>query len=193
MIKTLLKQKIPLCFVCVMVVFFVNAQHTKLPSIPANRFLITDLGAIGDGKTLNTKMIQQALDKAMVDGGTVIIPKGIFLCGPLNMYDRTNLDIQKGAILRLRNDVDSFPVAKERYLNFIHISKATDIKISGEGTIDGQGEIWWKKFTAKEITYRRPQMMFIEQSERIEISGITFLDPPNTHLSIKDCNEVYIH
>ncbi len=170
-----------------------NAQYTKLPTIPNNTFLVTDFDAIGDGKTLNTTAIQQALDKAKAEGGRVIIPKGVFLCGPIKMYSRTNLEIQKGAVLRLRNDIDSFPAEKERYLNFIHVSNVTDIKISGEGTIDGQGEIWWKKFTAKEITYRRPQMMFIEKAERVEIGGITYLNPPNTHLSLKNTTDVYIH
>lgn len=170
-----------------------QAQYTALPVIPEQVLSITDFGAAGDGTTLNTKAIQQALDKAAVKGGQVTIPAGIFLCGPLTLYSKTHLLLQKGAVLRLRNDIDSFPSVQERYLNFITVSGAADIKISGEGTIDGQGELWWKKFTAKEISRRRPQMLFIEKSSRIEIAGITFLNPPNTHLSLKSTADVYIH
>lgn len=170
-----------------------NAQYTKLPSVAGKDYIVTDFGAVADGSTINTKSIQAALDKAADSGGCVVVPAGIFLCGPLIMHGNTALRMQKDAVLRLRNDVNAYPVANQKYLNFINISGATDIKIYGEGTIDGQGEIWWKKFTAKEITNRRPQMMFIENAERVEISGITFLNPPNTHLSIKNGTDVYIH
>jgi len=170
-----------------------GAQYKELPVIPAHHFSITDFGAVADGKTNNTAAIQQSLYKAKTEGGKVTVPAGIFLCGPLNMYSKTWLELQKGSVLRLRNDIDSFPSEKERYLNFINISNATDIKISGEGTIDGQGSIWWKKYTAKEISFRRPQMVFIEKTRRIEIGGITFLNPPNTHLSLKSSADVYIH
>lgn len=171
----------------------VNAQYTQLPQIPNNTFNVVDYGAVGDGKTLNTVAIQKALNNAKEKGGSVLVPKGVFLCGPLVMFGKTNLQLAKGTVLKLRNDIDSFPVQKDRYLNFITISNAFDIKISGEGTIDGQGEIWWKKYTAKEITFRRPQMLFIEKTSRIEVSGITFLNPPNTHFSLKTTTEVYIH
>jgi polygalacturonase len=170
-----------------------NAQYTKLPSIADKNFSVTDFGAVADGNTLNTKAIQAALDKASGSGGCVVIPAGVFLCGPLTINGKTALKIEKGGILRLRNDVDAYPATGNRYLNFINISGAADVKICGEGTIDGQGEIWWKKFTAKEITNRRPQMIFIENAQRVEISGVTFLNPPNTHLSIKDGTDVYIH
>ncbi|MDI3319224.1 glycoside hydrolase family 28 protein [Pinibacter soli] len=170
-----------------------TAQYTKLPSIADKNYPVTDFGAVGDGSTLNTKSIQSALDKASANGGCVVIPAGVFLCGPLTIGGKTALRIEKGAVLRLRNDVDTYPAVNNRYLNFINISGASDVKICGEGTIDGQGEIWWKKFTAKEITNRRPQMVFIENAQRLEISGITFLNPPNTHLSIKDGTDVYIH
>ena len=40
-----------------------NAQHTQLPQIPDYVFTITDFGAVGDGKTLNTNAIQQALNE----------------------------------------------------------------------------------------------------------------------------------
>ncbi|MEO6522802.1 MAG: glycosyl hydrolase family 28 protein [Mucilaginibacter sp.] len=170
----------------------VRAQYTQLPVIPSSVYNIKDDGAVGDNKTLNTEAIQKALDKARSTGGKVLIPPGEFLCGPLKIYSKTELEIAKGATLRLRNDMESFPAANGRYLNFIDISKATDIKISGGGTIDGQGEPWWKATEAKTLTLRRPQIVYIEGTQRVEISGVTFLNPPNTHVSLKSCTDVYI-
>lgn len=172
---------------------FVKGQHKQLPAIPFLVYNVIDFGAIGDDKTLNTSAIQKALDKARETGGKVHIPIGTYLCGPLNMYGKTELEIAKGAVLKLRNDIDDFPVNNGSYKNLITISKVTDVKISGAGTIDGQGKIWWDKTTAKALTLRRPQMLYVEGAERVEISGITFLNPPNTHISIKGCTEVYIH
>lgn len=170
-----------------------KGQYNQLPAIPSMVYNVLDFGAVGDDKTLNTPAIQKALDKARETGGKVLIPTGTYLCGPLNMYGKTELEIAKGAVLKLRNDIDNFPVSNGRYQNLITISKVTDVRISGAGTIDGQGKIWWDKTTAKALSLRRPQMLFIEGAQRVEIRGITFLNPPNTHVSIKACIDVYIH
>ncbi len=170
-----------------------SAQYQALPKISSTVYNVKDYGAAGDNKTLNTAAIQKALDLAKEGGGKVLIPTGEYLCGPLNLYSNTHLEIVKGATLRLRNDIGEFPAADGRYLNFINVSKSRDINISGGGTIDGQGEVWWQATNAKTLTLRRPQMLYIEGSARVEISGITFLNPPNTHISLKNSTDVYIH
>jgi polygalacturonase len=133
------------------------------------------------------------LDFARVNGGTVLVPPGEYLCGPLHLYSRTNLEISKGATLHLINDIETFPHAAGHYLNFLDASEGTDIKISGGGKIDGQGEVWWKATEAKLLSFRRPQLLYADRTRRIEITGVTFLNPPNTHLSLKNSTDVYIH
>lgn len=169
------------------------AQYTRLPQISSKIYSVKDYGAVGDNKTVNTQAIQKTLDLAKTTGGKVLIPAGEYLCGPLNLYSSTNLEIVKGATLRLTNIINDFPSEKNRYLNFINISKATDVKISGGGIIDGQGEPWWIATTAKTLTMRRPQLLYMEGLQRVEITGVTFLNPPNTHISLKNCSDVYIH
>jgi len=169
------------------------AQHTQLPTIPLVKYFVTDYGALPEGKTVNTAAIQKALDAAKSKGGQVIVTEGTFICGPLIMYSHTELVLNKGAVLKLVNDIASFPVVSARYLNFIDVSKASDIKISGQGTLDGQGEVWWQATDAGKLTNRRPQMVYIANAQRVEITGVAFLNPPNTHLSVKDGSEVYIH
>ena len=187
-----------ICFLCIVLSLkawsaIQEQRKPLLPVIPAFSYNILDEGAIANGETINTAAIQKALDKAKETGGSVLVPKGVFLCGPLLMYSKTNLVLAKGAVLKLINDIAGFPQENNRYLNFIHISGATDIKISGEGTIDGQGAAWWKAFVDKKITARRPQMLFIEKTTKVEIEGVTFLNPPNTHVSLKNTAEVTIH
>src|SRR5438270_2088174 len=58
------------------------ASTVSLPA-KARIFDVRRLGAKGDGETLDTAAIQQALDEAGKAGGTVRIPAGIYLSKPL--------------------------------------------------------------------------------------------------------------
>jgi exo-poly-alpha-galacturonosidase len=63
-------------------------------------FSITEYGALGDGKTINTTAIQATIDYcSLKGGGTVIVPKGIFLTGSIFLKDKVNLLIEKDAVL----------------------------------------------------------------------------------------------
>ena len=171
-----------------------TAQHTALPQIPDRTLNVMTSGADNTGKQSSTAAIQNTLNKmAASGGGKVIIPTGLFLSGPLKLPSKVNLQLDKGAVLRLANDISTYPLEAGHYGNFIEAIDATDIRISGSGTIDGQGEIWWQAFDAKKLSNRRPQMVYLVNPTRVEISGVTFLNPPNTHLSIKDGTDVYIH
>ena len=65
-----------------------KAKTTKAP----RRLSILDFGAVGDGKTMNTKAIQSALD-ACAEGDCVYIPEGIFLTGGLFVHSNTYIYI----------------------------------------------------------------------------------------------------
>ena len=67
-------------------------QEDKLKG--ARVYNVRDFGAIGDGKKLNTKSIQSAIDKCFADkGGTVLIPTGDFLSGTLELKSNVTLHI----------------------------------------------------------------------------------------------------
>src|SRR5699024_6792676 len=114
------------------------SSDTGSNNIPSNMFVVTDFGAIGDDNTLNTEAIQSALDSAGIAGGTVVVPEGIFLSGPLTMYGNTNFHLEEGAVLKLVNDIDSYPVKDGRYENLISASHVSNVKITGKRTINEQ-------------------------------------------------------
>ena len=61
---------------------------------------ISDLGAKGDGLTLNTNIIQFAIDScAKKGGGKVIVPKGRFLTGSIELKTGVTLQITEGGVL----------------------------------------------------------------------------------------------
>lgn len=115
------------------------------------RYLITEHGAVGDGVTVNTQTIQDAIDGcAAAGGGVVVVPKGVFISGALFFKAGVNLELQKDAVLKSTNQRADFPLiytrweGTERYwisgfLNFIGVD---DVTLTGEGTIDGSGLDW---------------------------------------------------
>jgi polygalacturonase len=121
-----------------------------------------------------------------------LFPKGVYLCGSIRLGSRVELHISDGATLRLIGREAGFPMEKGRYLSFFSADKATDIKISGGGVIDGQGAPWWKAYRAKEFTARRPQIFYFADCERVLFEGVTVRNPPNTHLALRLCKDVTI-
>ena len=83
-----------------------------------------------------------------------------------------------------------YPSADARYISLLAATGITDLRLSGEGVIDGQGEAWWRAFRARELALRRPQLVLLERCDRVEFSGLTFRNPPNTHLALRLCREV---
>ncbi|CAN1139993.1 Probable polygalacturonase, partial [Linum perenne] len=47
------------------------------------------------------------------------------------------------------------------------------------GTIDGQGELWWKTYRAGELNYTRPYLIELMYSSDIQISNLTLMNSPS--------------
>src|SRR5215831_16753410 len=133
-----------------------SAQTPALPSIPTNVFNITQQGAVGDGKTMNTAAIQKTIDAAAKAGGGIVwVPEGKFLTDPFTLASGINLHLARGAVILISDDLTNYPVARGRYLDSITASDAHDLEISGEGVIDGQGQASWTAFRANpNMTHR---------------------------------------
>src|SRR5579859_2752916 len=82
-------------------------------SNPPGNVSIKDFGAIADDATVNTKAIQAAIDRVATDGGgTVIVPKGVFVSGALFLKPKVNLHLDKDAVLKCSTDMAHFPVQR---------------------------------------------------------------------------------
>ena len=170
-----------------------RAQNPPLPVIPKAIFNITNYGAVGDGKTLNTAALQKTIDAAAADGGgTVLVPAGKFLTGPFTLSSCINLHVVKDATILIRDDLKNYPVVKERYQDSITAEGAHDLEISGEGTIDGQGEAWWTAFRADRSMTHRPYMIKLSNCARVRVQGVTLRNSPMFHLVPQNCTDVTI-
>src|SRR5205807_6012101 len=130
-----------------------NNINPQLPVIPSRKFVITSFGAIGDGKHANTDAFHKAIAACRDNGGgEVIVPAGTFLTGPIELTSNMALVLEKGAIIRGSEDFKDYEVTdrngKKSMVPLIGGKKLTNVAIRGEGTIDGAGALWWKRFRA---------------------------------------------
>lgn len=106
---------------------------------------IRDFGAVGDGKTLNTKAFQAAIDACTKNGGgVVIVPPGTYLTANFEMKDNVTLRIQGSATIKGSGKLADYtrgrniPAGNGNYV-LISAAGAQNFAIEGPGTIDGDG------------------------------------------------------
>ncbi len=123
------------------------------PVFPDQTFDIRNYGAVGDGSTVNTNAIANAIAAcADAGGGKVLIPKGIWCTGPIHLKSNINLYVAQEAEVRFSNNPDDYlPVVFTRwegvecynYSPLLYAKDCNNIAITGKGTFNGQGEPWW--------------------------------------------------
>ena len=159
-----------------------NYVAPTLPTIPNKTFNVKDYGAVGDNVTDNTKAIQQAINAAAnAGGGRVVIPSGIYLCGPFQFANNLDLQIDSAAILRML-PIDKYPGGTVEGIAFITSIKLHDIAISGKGMIDGQGSPWWP--FAKTENAKRPRMIAFRDCDRVLIEQVKMINSPMFHITV---------
>lgn len=121
------------------------------PKFASARYTITGYGAKPDGHTLNTDAIQKAIDECHAKGGgTVAVPAGLWLTGPIVLKSNVNLNLATGATLLFTADKSRYPLVKGNWEGYpqmrnqslISAEGATNIAITGNGIIDGNGDAW---------------------------------------------------
>ncbi len=142
---------------------FNDSLVIKEPVFPDRICSITDFGAVGDGKTMNTNVFKNAITScAQAGGGKVIVPAGVYLTGPIRLESNIELHVERDAIILFSpSPKDYLPVVFSRfegieYYNYsppIYASDATNVAITGTGTLNGQGNIHWWKIMAKANKY----------------------------------------
>jgi polygalacturonase len=168
---------------------------------PGNWYNVTDFGAKGDGKTLNTKAIQGALDKcSAAGGGTVYVSGGVFVTGTLELGDHTTLWIEEGSILRGSPHKTDYPEKKclfryfraDEHFQLIYAERKKDIRITGGGIIDGYslGDGWpWK---GKSNEWERPRLIRMVECKNVQTDHITLVRSANWTQLYEACNDLRV-
>lgn len=132
-----------------------NTFNPEVPTIEkvsfrTDTFNIIDYGA-KPGITLSTKAIDLAISKCHeAGGGTVLIPKGFWVTGPLMLKNNVNLHIGEGAVLQFNENTNDYPLIKTNWEGLdairahppIYGVDLENIGITGKGILDGAGQAW---------------------------------------------------
>ena len=118
-------------------------------------FDVRQFGAKGDGKTFDTAAIQKALDECgKAGGGTVKFSPGTYLSQPITIRTKTTVLLEAGATLLASPTQSDFlkgggdwlkAKGSGDFIPFISGNDLTNVTITGKGTIDGNGAVWWEE------------------------------------------------
>ena len=163
---------------------------------------VREMGAVGDGKTLNTQALQAAIDSCSAAGRRVVVAGGAFLTGNLTLRSNLHLHIEAGATLlgsgnpedydggRLtRADEDGREQPLVPLLSGVQLANLT---ITGSGTIDGQGHLLWaartydRSYTGK-LKPRSLPWFLIDGCTNLTIRDVTITRAPSFSLTLEQC------
>lgn len=178
-------------------------------AVEPHTFDITAHGAIGDGTTLNTAAIQAAIDAAAAaGGGTAVIPAGVFRTGSVFLKAGVVLRIDKGAVLLGSNRIDDYPKRRTRIeghfpewrLALINGTGLHGVRIQGEGTIDGNGILFWAAFWQRRkenpkctnLEVERPRLLHLADCRDVRIEGVSLRDSGFWNIHLYRCQDVLV-
>ena len=142
---------------------------------------IVEYGAKPDGRTLCTQAIQSAIDKASAagGGGTVFFPAGKYLSGTIRLKSNITLRLDSGAVLlgstNIKDYPDTIPAIRSYTDNYVKQSliygeDLTNISLTGNGTIDGQGAAF--KSPRERPYENRPYLIRLINCRDISVSDL---------------------
>ncbi|XP_039062845.1 probable polygalacturonase [Hibiscus syriacus] len=183
-----------------------------LGELPVRRHVasIEEFGGVGDGKTSNTAAFWKALihmQRFVDHGGSQLnVPRGKWLTGSFNLTSNFTLFLEEGAVILGSQDPKEWPLVEPlpsygrgrerpgaRHTSLIHGDGLTNVIITGQnGTIDGQGRMWWDLWWNKTLNHTRGHLVEIMNSRNILISNLTFMNSPFWTIHPVYCSNVVI-
>ncbi len=188
------KRTIQLAF-ALLLVLTCSVAHAQMTCAngPAQKIIFAnDCGAKGDGTTNNTAAIQEAIHVAANNGGTLTFKPGTYLTGALFLESGMTFDVPEGVTLIGSEKLIDYPGRPTRIAGIemtwpaalINVRDAQNVTITGKGTIDGDGPIWWKSYWdlraqyepkglrwASDYDAQRPRLILFQNSDNIHLGG----------------------
>ncbi|QYN46145.1 glycoside hydrolase family 28 protein [Gilliamella sp. ESL0405] len=167
------------------------------------RVSVTDFGAIGDGKSLNTHAFEKAIAHIEKQGGgTIVVPVGTYYTGAIKLCSHLTLHIEQGATLRFSDDVNDYPIVNSRwegvkqdvYMPCIYGHSIENVTLTGGGKIDGNGQKWWQVFRQQRenLRYPRPYLIGFDFCQRITIEKLFLTQSPSWTVHPMESNNVVV-
>lgn len=180
-----------------MVFLFVSVFQPSVASAGNEKvqvFNVLQYGAAGDGKTLDTKAIQEAIDNASKTGNQaiVLIPSGHkYLIGTLYLKGNINFCLEGNSELMVSTDRKDYSGDAA-----IMAQGANHLKISGTGSINGRALEFMSHYEAENGWWIpndwRPKLFILTSCHELEIRDITIEKAPLWSLHLLGCEHVLI-
>jgi polygalacturonase len=183
--------------------YFVPFDLPTGAQIPDRAVSSADCGAGAGGLVKNTAAVAAAIDRlAALGGGRVVIPAGKWLTGPIHLRSGIELHAQEGAEVVFSTDKEDYlpavltlyeGVRCYTYSAQIYAAHCRDVAVTGKGTFNGRGYVWWYMSVYREGTedlYRageedRPveQRVYDTEEQGIRPGLLHFIDCENVTIA----------
>lgn len=162
-----------------------------------------DFGAKGDGKTLDTKALQETINQChKAGGGKVYLHSGCFISGSLYLKSNVSLYLEAGTILKGSDNLDDFESIPSKYTSwtselvthkkFIYAVDQKNISVYGKGIIDINGSQWLNIPRGNPSFSVKPRGLLFQGCENIHISGISLYNAPTWMLLLQSSKNIVI-
>jgi polygalacturonase len=177
-------------------------------SFPERVCDVTSYGARGTRVSPDTEAFQRAIDECHSrGGGTVEVPRGEYLIGPIFLKSNIRLHLAPYAELAAVTDEAAYRVTEAtrayvtngEWMALINIADAQNVAITGAGRIDGQGAAWWERWreqarrNGRGGSTNRPRLVHAARSRNLLFDGIGLYNSPSFHLVVKDSERVTVN
>lgn len=152
---------------------------------------IVDFGAVSDGKTINTKSIQAAIDKCAADGGgEVIVPNGNFRTGTIFLKHNVVLYLSPSAVLSGSTHKEDYAAAENA---LIVANEQNNIGVYGRGTINGNGDdpAFYSKDPANGLP-GRPNVFGLNKCTNVKLKEFTLRNGTRWNIHLISCDYVSV-
>jgi polygalacturonase len=178
-----------------------------LPVIPDAKFNLADFGGIGDYQKDNTQAFKDAVAAiAKAGGGHLIVPAGTYKTLPFALTSHMDLHLDAGATIKAPDNFADYGIPDPNEplpdgggrggfggrppAPLISCPpNTTDLAITGSGTIDGSGAMFWiwsdkaaRRYPPGRRVVARPSLVSLSGVQRLHVDGITLTNSPMFHL-----------
>ncbi|KAG8098667.1 hypothetical protein GUJ93_ZPchr0013g34655 [Zizania palustris] len=154
-------------------------------------FSLDSYGARGDGERDDTHALAQAWSAACASRrpAVVLVPadrsyllKQVTLSGPC----KSSITFMVKGTLVASPDRSSWNENNRRH--WIVVRGVDGLAVGGGGTIDGNGEVWWKN----SCKFNRALALSFHTCNNLRVDGLKMVNSQQIHVSVEDCTGVQV-
>uniref|UniRef100_A0ACD5X5L6 Uncharacterized protein n=1 Tax=Avena sativa TaxID=4498 RepID=A0ACD5X5L6_AVESA len=193
--------KLLILFMAALVMLFpcsATATASNANQAQQNVFVLDNYGARGDGQRDDTQALAKAWNAAcsssrpsvlLVPNGKSYLLKAITLSGPC----------KSSVVFMVKGTLVAPPSrsawSEDNRSHWIMIQGVTGLTVTGGGTINGNGDIWWKNSckTNKALPCTSaPTALTFHLCNNLKVQNLKIVNSQQMHLSVEDCTDAQL-